>query len=148
AAFCAAAAGFALGVRPPRPKLSLIATTDEEWAAVNGTRKVLEWMRSNGRIPSAFLIGEPSSPSGLGSHIKIGRRGSLCGILQAKGVQGHAAYPELFENPNRALALALTILNSHRWEDSTSGMPATAFEAIALASGDFNATAIVPGQAQ
>jgi succinyl-diaminopimelate desuccinylase len=147
AAMCVAAA-FSEGKGRPRPKLSVIITTDEEWAAVNGTKKVLEWMLANGRRPDAFVIGEPSSPREVGSHIKIGRRGSLCGIVQAKGVQGHAAYPGLFENPNRTLALALALLNSFRWDDAFEGMPATAFEAVAFGSGDFNATAIIPGQAQ
>ena len=148
AAFSAAAASFASSGPSRFPKVSLVITTDEEWAAVNGTCKILEWMRSNGRTPSAFLIGEPSSPSHLGSHIKIGRRGSLCGVLHAKGVQGHAAYPELFQNPNRTLTLALTILSAQRWADSVHGMLPTAFETIAIASGDFNATAIIPGEAQ
>jgi succinyl-diaminopimelate desuccinylase len=148
AAFCAAGATFGQSLAHPRPRVSLIITADEEWAAVNGTKKVLEWMLASGRRPSAFLIGEPSSPEEVGSHIKIGRRGSLCGTIQAKGVQGHAAYPDLFENPNRALALALAVLHSHRWEDGLEGMPPTAFEAVALDSGDFNATAIIPGEAQ
>jgi succinyl-diaminopimelate desuccinylase len=148
AAFSAAAAGFARSGPRRFPTVSLAITTDEEWAAVNGTFKILEWMRSKGHSPSAFLIGEPSSPSHLGSHIKIGRRGSLCGVLHAKGIQGHAAYPELFANPNRALTLALTILSARRWADSVDGMHSTAFEAVAIASGDFNATAIIPGAAQ
>jgi succinyl-diaminopimelate desuccinylase len=148
AAFSAAAASFARSGPRRLPKVSLVITTDEEWAAVNGTCRILEWMRSNGQLPSAFLIGEPSSPKHLGSHIKIGRRGSLCGVLQVKGIQGHAAYPELFENPNRALALALTILGTQRWADSVHGMIPTTFETVAIASGDFNATAIIPGKAQ
>jgi succinyl-diaminopimelate desuccinylase len=148
AAFSAAAASFARSDPRHPPKVSLLITTDEEWAAVNGTCRVLEWMCLNRRPPSVFLIGEPSSPNHLGSHIKVGRRGSLCGVLRAKGIQGHAAYPELFENPNRALTLALTILCAQRWGDSVEGMLPTAFEAIALASGDFNATAIIPGEAQ
>jgi succinyl-diaminopimelate desuccinylase len=148
AAFCAAAAAFMRETSCPRPKVSLIVTTDEEWAAINGTRKVLDWMHVCRRTPTAFLVGEPSSPTELGSHIKIGRRGSLCGVIRAKGVQGHAAYPNLFENPNRTLTLALSVLNSHAWDDASEVMPATAFEAIALASGDFEATAIIPGEAK
>jgi succinyl-diaminopimelate desuccinylase len=143
AAFGAAAGSFARSGPRRLPKVSLVITTDEEWAAVNGTRRMLEWMRSNGQPPSAFLIGEPSSPNHLGSHIKIGRRGSLCGVLHARGIQG-----QLFENPNRALALALTILSAQRWNDAVGGMLPTAFEAVALASGDFNVTAIIPGEAQ
>ena len=148
AAFCAAAAAFALNAGRPRPKVGLIVTTDEEWAAINGTRKVLDWMRMGGRTPTAFLVGEPSSPMELGSHIKVGRRGSLSGTIQVKGVQGHTAYPNLFENPNRALALALTVLNSHIWDDASEIMPATAFEVVALTSGSFDSTAIIPGEAR
>src|SRR5262249_9675935 len=69
AAFSVAAANFVRSGPRRLPKISLVITTDEEWAAVNGTCKILEWMRSNGPPPSAFLIGEPSSPSQFGSHI-------------------------------------------------------------------------------
>jgi succinyl-diaminopimelate desuccinylase len=109
---------------------------------------VLEWMQARGKRPSAFLVGEPSSEEFFGASIKIGRRGSLCGTLGADGVQGHAAYPGLFENPNRALGLALAILHAHRWYDAEPGLPATNFETIATQSGDFGATAIIPGEAR
>lgn len=153
AAFCAAAAHDAAlaAARSPsgrRPRISLIITTDEEWAAVNGTRRVLEWLRANGEEPSLALVGEASSPLRFGTHIKVGRRGSLCGVLRARGTQGHAAYPDLYRNPNRALALALAVLHAWRWDDALPGMCATGFEAVALASGDFRATAIIPGQAE
>lgn len=129
-------------------KISMILTTDEEWAAVNGSKKVLEWMQARGEKVDAFIVGEPSSQDDLGSHIKIGRRGSLVGTLTASGVQGHAAYQELFENPNRALALASAILNSHKFTDGNANFPNTNFETVALKSGDFNASAIIPGEAQ
>ncbi|MBI1214648.1 MAG: succinyl-diaminopimelate desuccinylase [Alphaproteobacteria bacterium] len=129
-------------------KISMILTTDEEWAAVNGTNKVLQWLKQKGEAPDAFIVGEPSSQDELGSHIKIGRRGSLVGTFNVAGVQGHAAYQELFENPNRALALAIAILNSHEWKDGNEHFPNTNFEAVALKSGDFNASAIIPGKAE
>lgn len=129
-------------------RISMVITTDEEWAAINGTDKVLAWMKDNLRTPNAFLIGEPSSQNTLGSHIKIGRRGSLCGTLTATGVQGHAAYSDLFVNPNRALCLATSILQTHQFSDQKANFPASQFEIIALNSGDFNATAIIPGQAR
>ncbi|MBX2806530.1 MAG: succinyl-diaminopimelate desuccinylase [Hyphomicrobiales bacterium] len=149
AAFAVAAGSYAerCRARGAPCHVSMIITTDEEWAAVNGTRRVLEWMRDNGKSPSAFVVGEPSSQEIFGSAIKIGRRGSLCGTLNAQGVQGHAAYQALFENPNRALSLGLAILNAHAWTDAEPGMPATNFETIATQSGDFGATAIVPGEA-
>lgn len=128
-------------------RISMIITADEEWAAVNGSQKVLQWMKCNDKTPDAFIVGEPSSQDILGTHIKIGRRGSLCGTFSVKGVQGHAAYQGLFENPNRALALATSILNSHRFSDGNENFPNTNFEPIAIKSGDFNASAVIPGTA-
>ena len=82
--------------------IGTLITADEEWAAVNGSDKVLSWMKQNGKNPDSFIIGEPSSQDYLGTHVKVGRRGSLVGYLEAGGVQGHRAYEELFEN-TRAL---------------------------------------------
>lgn len=129
-------------------RIGIVLTTDEEWAAVNGTRKILDWLEKQGKQPDAFIVGEPSSQDEIGSHIKLGRRGSLCGTFTAKGVQGHAAYTELFENPNRALSLALTILNSEAWTDGNKYFPDTNFEAVATKSGDFNASAVIPEKAE
>ncbi|MDY0010009.1 MAG: succinyl-diaminopimelate desuccinylase [Bdellovibrionales bacterium] len=129
-------------------RVSMILTTDEEWAAVNGTKKVLEWLKQEGQSPDAFIVGEPSSQDDLGSHIKIGRRGSLVGTFNVAGVQGHAAYQELFENPNRALALAVAILSSKEWKDGNANFPNTNFETVALKSGDFGASAVIPGKAE
>jgi succinyl-diaminopimelate desuccinylase len=150
AAFAVAAATIAgeCAATGKRPRVSLVITTDEEWAAVNGTRRVLEWMHASGRRPPAFVVGEPSSEEHLGEAIKLGRRGSLCGMIHASGVQGHAAYAGLFQNSNRALSLAIAILHGYRWADGEEGMPATNFETIAIESGDFGATAIVPGAAR
>ena len=128
-------------------RLSLLITTDEEWAAVNGSDKTLRWMKEQNREPNAFVVGEPSSQDILGSHIKIGRRGSLCGTIVCRGVQGHAAYPELFVNSNRGLILAASILNTIEFNDAQPSFPASQFECIAMDSGSFAATAIVPGQA-
>lgn len=128
--------------------IGALITTDEEWAAINGSRHVLSWMKQEHKFPDSLIIGEPSSRDSLGTHIKLGRRGSLVGRLIAKGVQGHAAYPKAFVNPNRALTLALSILQSLVWDDSYPAMPATNFEPIALNSGDFNASAIVPDESQ
>ena len=129
-------------------RISMILTTDEEWAAVNGTKKVLEQLKTDGNAPDAFIVGEPSSQDALGSHIKIGRRGSLVGTFNVAGVQGHAAYQELFENPNRALSLAMAILSAKEWKDGNENFPNTNFETVALKSGDFGASAVIPGKAE
>lgn len=128
--------------------IGAIITADEEWAAINGSRHVLSWLKDQGRNPDAVIVGEPSSRDALGTHIKLGRRGSLVGYLTSNGVQGHAAYPEAFKNANRGLSLAMTILQSVKFDDAYPAMPATNFEPIATQSGDFNASAIVPGEAK
>ncbi|MEM9360438.1 MAG: succinyl-diaminopimelate desuccinylase [Pseudomonadota bacterium] len=148
AAFCYALGTFLDEQPAQRPTVSLVITTDEEWAAVNGTKRVLNWMRSKSIAPDYVLIGEPSSPEIFGTHIKIGRRGSLNGVVRAEGVQGHAAYPDLFINPNRSLIAALARIQSHIWDDSLEGMPATSVEITAYRSGDFNQTAIIPSTAE
>ncbi|KAF0109776.1 MAG: succinyl-diaminopimelate desuccinylase [Rhodospirillaceae bacterium] len=79
--------------------VSVLVTGDEEGPALNGTAKVLGWLRENEETLDACLVGEPTNPARLGEMIKIGRRGSLNAVLRVPGVQGHAAYPHLADNP-------------------------------------------------
>jgi succinyl-diaminopimelate desuccinylase len=46
----------------------------------------------------------------LGDTIKIGRRGSLNGILTVSGRQGHVAYPQRADNPIRGLLTLMRAL--------------------------------------
>lgn len=112
ACFIAATARF-LAARPDRRPgaVSILLTADEEGPAVNGTRRVLEWLKARGDIPDGCLVGEPTNPETLGEMIKIGRRGSLNGVLTVTGRQGHAAYPELADNPIPRLLRVLIRLN-------------------------------------
>jgi len=87
--------------------ISLLITGDEEGPAVNGTRKVLEWMAKKGERPDHCLVGEPTNTMRLGEAIKIGRRGSLNGKLKVVGTQGHVAYPQLANNPVKGLIRVL-----------------------------------------
>jgi succinyl-diaminopimelate desuccinylase len=87
--------------------ISLLITGDEEGPAVNGTRKVLEWMAKKGERPDHCLVGEPTNTTRLGEAIKIGRRGSLNGKLKVAGTQGHVAYPQLANNPVKGLVRVL-----------------------------------------
>lgn len=100
AAFAVAAAEF---VRARKDgftgSISLLITGDEEGAAINGTAKVLAWMKANGEILDGCVVGEPTNPVALGDMAKIGRRGSLSATLAVHGTQGHAAYPDLADNP-------------------------------------------------
>lgn len=83
--------------------LSLLITGDEEGIAINGTRKVLDWLRQRQEPIDFCLVGEPSSQQALGDTIKIGRRGSLNTVLTVTGVQGHVAFPDRARNPIHAL---------------------------------------------
>ncbi|MFC7333761.1 succinyl-diaminopimelate desuccinylase [Rhodocista pekingensis] len=112
AAFIAAVGSFLDRNGPPPGSISLLITGDEEGPAVNGTRKVLDWMAARGERIDACLVGEPTNPRALGDMIKVGRRGSLTATLTALGAQGHTAYPHLADNPLPRLAEALHLLAS------------------------------------
>jgi succinyl-diaminopimelate desuccinylase len=90
--------------------IAFLITGDEEGPAVNGTPKLLEWARARGERFDHCLLGEPSSVSRLGDMIKIGRRGSLSGVLTVHGRQGHVAYPHLADNPVRRVLPMLDAL--------------------------------------
>jgi succinyl-diaminopimelate desuccinylase len=110
ACFIAATARF-LEEHRPAGSISLVITGDEEGPAINGTRKVLAWLKERGETLDACLVGEPTNPAHLGEMVKIGRRGSLTGHLTVSGVQGHAAYPERADNPIPKLLAMLQILS-------------------------------------
>jgi succinyl-diaminopimelate desuccinylase len=111
ACFAAAAVDYAKARgREIDGSISLLITGDEEGPAINGTRKVLAWMKENGERPDHCLVGEPTCAKRLGEAIKIGRRGSLNGRLTVRGVQGHVAYPHLASNPVKGLVRILARL--------------------------------------
>jgi len=90
--------------------ISLLVTGDEEGDAVNGTRKVLDWLKERGETIDACLVGEPTSAVQLGDMLKIGRRGSMTGRLTVNGVQGHTAYPHLADNAAHRIVAMLHAL--------------------------------------
>jgi len=102
AAFVAAATEFI--ATDPKGSIALIITGDEEGYATDGTTAILDWMRAAGETADFCLVGEPTSVSDLGDVAKIGRRGSMSGVLTVRGRQGHSAYPERAANPLPALA--------------------------------------------
>jgi succinyl-diaminopimelate desuccinylase len=83
----------------PKGSISLLITGDEEGVAVNGTVKVLDWLKQKGERLDHCLVGEPTSAARTGDMIKIGRRGSMNLRATIRGIQGHAAYPKLALNP-------------------------------------------------
>ncbi|MFL5105131.1 MAG: succinyl-diaminopimelate desuccinylase, partial [Xanthobacteraceae bacterium] len=94
----------------PKGSLSFLITGDEEDVAVNGTVKLLKWAAERGERFDNCVLGEPTNPQMLGDAIKVGRRGSLNGVLVVTGKQGHVAYPQLAENPVRGLVQLMSAL--------------------------------------
>jgi succinyl-diaminopimelate desuccinylase len=99
AAFAAAACDFVHENPQFKGSISFLITNDEEGPAINGTVKVLQWMKDKGYVPDHCLVGEPSCVDALGDTIKIGRRGSLSFVVTVEGKQGHVAYPHKADNP-------------------------------------------------
>src|SRR5262249_53999995 len=91
---------------------SFLITGDEEAIAINGTPKVLEWIKARGETLDACLVGECTSTTTVGDEVKIGRRGSLNAELIVHGKQGHAAYPQFADNPIPKLARMIDRLAS------------------------------------
>ena len=88
----------------PKGSIVFLITGDEEGDAINGTPKMLRWLKDHAIALDHCLIGEPSSTVHIGDGIKVGRRGSLNTKVRVEGVQGHAAYPGKAKNPVHALA--------------------------------------------
>ncbi len=135
AAFVAAVSQY-LESNNPKGSISLLITGDEEGPAINGTVKVLEWMEQNNHIPDVALVGEPTNPDHLGQEIKIGRRGSLTGILRVKGKQGHVAYQHLADNPMPKLVEMLQVLNDFCFDEGSEFFPPTNLEITTIDVGN------------
>ena len=87
--------------------LSILLTSDEEGEAKWGTRYALEELERMGMIPNFAIVAEPTCEERFGDAIKIGRRGSINGVIEKIGKQGHAAYPEKAINPIHKVAQVL-----------------------------------------
>ena len=100
AAFVTAVSNFLSKNKRLNGSISLLITGDEEGDAINGTKKVVEFLKKKREKINFCLVGEPTNPRVLGEMIKIGRRGSLTGKLIIFGSQGHVAYPYRANNPS------------------------------------------------
>jgi succinyl-diaminopimelate desuccinylase len=125
--------------------IAFLITSDEEGEARDGTLKVMETLRARGEKIDWCVVGEPSSQSALGDTVRIGRRGSLSGMLTVRGVQGHVAYPELADNPIRRFAPALAELYATCWDEGNDYFPPTGFEFVSIQS-DAGASNVTPGE--
>jgi succinyl-diaminopimelate desuccinylase len=125
--------------------ISLLITGDEEGPAVNGTVRVLDWLKSQGETLDACLVGEPTNPERLGQMIKIGRRGSVTARLTVHGVQGHVAYPDRADNPIPKLIKVLDRLTAHKLDDGTEEFQPSNLEVVTVDVGN-TATNVIPAK--
>jgi len=147
AAFVVAAEQF-IGRRPSHPgSIALLITSDEEGPAVDGTTRVVELLKKRGEQIDYCLVGEPTCVSRLGDTIKNGRRGSLSGTLQVKGIQGHVAYPHLAKNPVHLVAPALADLAATEWDKGNESFPPTTWQ-ISNIHGGTGADNVIPGEVE
>jgi len=115
--------------------LAMLITSDEEGRARDGTLKVMETLKKRGESIDWCVLGEPTSQESLGDIVRIGRRGSLSGMLKVKGVQGHVAYPQLADNPIRRFAPVLFELHEIEWDQGNDNFPPTSFQVVDIQSG-------------
>ena len=128
AAFVSAVSDFLSKNKEFNGSISLLITGDEEGDAVNGTKKVVEYLKKRREKINFCLVGEPTNPNVLGEMIKIGRRGSLTGKLIIFGLQGHVAYPQKANNPSTIIVKILKELKEIKFDKGTKNFQPTNLE--------------------
>ena len=128
AAFVSAVSIFINKNNKFKGSISLLITGDEEGDAINGTKKVVDYLKKKKEKINFCLVGEPTNPNRLGEMIKIGRRGSLTGKLTINGVQGHVAYPHRAKNPSTIIVNVLKELKDIKFDKGTKDFQPTNLE--------------------
>ena len=108
--------------------ISLLITGDEEGVAINGTKKVVEYLKKKKEKINFCIVGEPTNPNKLGEMIKIGRRGSITGRLTIYGTQGHVAYPNRANNPSDIMVKILKKIKEIKLDNGTKNFQASNLE--------------------
>jgi len=147
AAFVSAVSFFLLKNKKFNGSISLLITGDEEGDAVNGTKKVVEYLKKKKERINFCLVGEPTNPNKLGEMIKIGRRGSLTGNLKIFGSQGHVAYPQRANNPSTTIVQILKKIKEIKFDKGSKNFQPTNLEITKI---NINNTAdnVIPGIAE
>ena len=125
--------------------LALLITSDEEGPAEDGTIRVMRALHDRGERFQYCIVGEPSSSAKLGDTVRIGRRGSLSGLLTLHGSLGHVAYPLDRENPMHAFARFVQAMTAEPVDDGNADFPPTTFQMVHVHS-DAGAPNVVPAE--
>ncbi len=147
AAFVSAVSTFLSKNKKFNGSISLLITGDEEGDAVNGTKKVVEFLKKKREKIDFCLVGEPTNPNVLGEMIKIGRRGSLTGKLIIFGLQGHVAYPSRANNPSTIIVNILKELKEIQFDKGTRDFQPTNLEVTRISINN-TADNIIPATAE
>jgi len=119
ACFVAAVSRFIAKNKKFKGSVSLLITGDEEGIAINGTKRVVEYLIRKREKINFCIVGEPTNPNKLGEMIKIGRRGSITGRLTIIGTQGHVAYPHRANNPSNTMVKILKKIKEIKLDKGT-----------------------------
>tara|TARA_B100001057_G_scaffold100107_1_gene97070 strand:- start:419 stop:1258 length:840 start_codon:yes stop_codon:yes gene_type:complete len=146
AAFVSAVSIFSTKNKNFKGSISFLITGDEEGDAVNGTKKLVDYLKKKKEKINFCLVGEPTNPNKLGEMVKIGRRGSLTGKLVINGVQGHVAYPHRANNPSTTIIEILKKLKDIKFDSGTKNFQPTNLEVTNININN-NIDNIIPGSA-
>ena len=127
--------------------ISLMITGDEEGLAINGTKKIVDYLKKKREKIDFCIVGEPTNPKKLGEMIKIGRRGSLSGLIEISGVQGHVAYPHLVNNPINTLINICKKLKEKKLDNGNKSFQPSNLEFTSI-NVDNEVTNVIPGSAK
>jgi succinyl-diaminopimelate desuccinylase len=128
ASWVVAVSNFVSNNKKIEGSISLLITGDEEGIAINGTKKVVDYLKKKKEKIDFCLVGEPTNPNKLGEMIKIGRRGSITGELTVIGTQGHVAYPNRANNPSNTTIKILDEIKKIKFDKGTKDFQPTNLE--------------------
>ena len=146
ACFIAAVSKFKTQNKKFKGSISLLITGDEEGIAINGTKKVVKYLKKKREKINFCLVGEPTNQNKLGEMIKIGRRGSITGRLMVVGTQGHVAYPHRANNPSNTMIKILKRIKELKLDKGTKNFQPSNLE-ITKINIDNHADNVIPGSA-
>jgi len=147
ACFVAAVSRFKIKNKKFKGSISLLITGDEEGIAINGTKRVVKYLKKKREKINFCLVGEPTNPNKLGEMIKIGRRGSITGRLTIIGTQGHVAYPHRANNPSNSMVKILKKIKEMKLDKGTKNFQPSNLEIIKI-NIDNHADNVIPGSAE
>lgn len=126
-------------------RLSILLTSDEEGEATYGTQIMLQHLKEIDLLPESCVVAEPTCENVFGDAIKVGRRGSINGVIEKHGMQGHAAYPEKATNPIHKVAQILPLMAGVNLDEGDAYFGPSQFVITDIRAG-MEVTNVTPGK--